>query len=141
MLPSMSSEPAPSESSDELEPFFSIIDYEVTGHEAQHRLVEELATVQEQWVRSHTGYVSATFFASVGGDRVYNVIEWRSKSDFDRFEAESDTDGRLAAIEAALLAVPGPVEPRMTGAPRFRVVRTVHPDRVGGIGGSGRRVG
>lgn len=120
--------PAPlPDRSDDREPFFSIIDYEVSGVDAQDRFVDESAAIQERWVRHHPGYVSATFFASVGGDRVYNLIEWRSKADFDRFESESDTDGRLAAIASAIDAVPGRVQARMTGAPRFRIVRTVHP--------------
>lgn len=107
--------------------FCSIIDYALDGHDAQRELIDAFAALQERWVRFYPGYVSATIFASVGGDRVYNVVRWASEADYYRFEASSDTEGRAAAIEAAVASVSGRVEPRMTGAPRFRVARVVGP--------------
>lgn len=111
----------------EEELFYSVIDYEVDGHETQSALIGAFAALQEQWVRFYPGYRSATLLASVGGDRVYNVVCWASEADYYRFEETSDRAGRTAAIETVLAGVPGRVEPRMTGVPRFRVARVVRP--------------
>ena len=107
--------------------FYSVIDYAVDGTRTQRELIDEFARIQERWVRFHPGYVSATLFADLAGTRVYNLVQWRSAEDFRRFEENSDTAGRIAAIEAALAAVSGTAEPRMTAAPRFTVARKVAP--------------
>lgn len=109
------------------ERFFSIIDYEVDGPTSQQQLIDAFVDVQERWVRSHDGYLSARLLASVDGRRVYNLITWASEEQFRRFEEESDTEGRMAALAAAVEGVSGWAEPRMTGPPRFRQVAEVHP--------------
>ena len=110
--------------------FYSIIDYAVDGPDSQRRLVDAFAALQERWVRSYPGYRSAQIFASVDGTRVYNVVHWASEAAFRHFEATSDTEGRSAAIQAAVEGVPGWAEPRMTGAPRFRLAHVVVPEGV-----------
>jgi C-6 monooxygenase len=125
--------------------FYSIIDYEVDGPGSQRELVDAFVELQERWVRFYPGYRSARIFASVDGRRIYNVVHWASEEDYRRFEATSDTAGRSAAIQAAVDGVSGWAEPRMTGAPRFRLARQVGPgpqrtDAVGSAGaGSGDR--
>lgn len=107
--------------------FYSIIDYAVDGLATQERLIESFAAIQEQWVRWYPGYVSARLFGSLDGTRVYNLVQWASEEDYRNFESTSDTAGRIAAIETALAELPGTAEPRMTGAPRFRLARRVLP--------------
>lgn len=107
--------------------FYSIIDYAVDGPETQRELIDAFAEIQERWVRFYPGYRSARLFASIDGTRVYNVVHWASEADFRHFEETSDTEGRMAAIQAAIDSVPGTAEPRMTGAPRFTVAREVLP--------------
>ncbi|APR81908.1 2-hydroxychromene-2-carboxylate isomerase/DsbA-like thioredoxin domain protein [Minicystis rosea] len=106
--------------------FYSIIDYAVDGVETQRRLISAFVEIQERWVRFHPGYRSARFFASFDGRRVYNVVHWDSEEAFRQFEKTSDNAGRWAALEAALAALPG-AEPRMNGAPRFKMVQEVAP--------------
>lgn len=108
------------------EGFYSIIDYEVDAS-AQEELLDAFVGLQEHWVRSYPGYVSARLFASVDGSRVYNVVYWGTEQDFRDFEATSDTAGRIAAIDAAIAGLSGRAEPRMTGPPRFRLARVVRP--------------
>lgn len=107
--------------------FYSVIDYTVDGVETQCRLIEAFAAIQEDWVRFYPGFRSATFLASLDGTRVYNLVHWASEADFRRFEAVSDNEGRAAAIRQALLELPGKAEPRMSGAPRYVVMREVRP--------------
>ena len=107
--------------------FFSIIDYAVDGAHTQRELIEAFAEIQERWVCFHPGYRSARLFASVDGRRVYNVIHWATRADFDEFEKTSDTAGRIAAIEAAVAGVSGTAVPQMSGPPRFTLARVVHP--------------
>lgn len=107
--------------------FYSIIDYTVDGPQTQRELVAAFAEIQERWVRFYPGYRSARFLASVDGTRVYNIIHWASEADFRHFEAVSDTEGRMAAIQRALAGLSGKAEPRMSGNPRYVVVREVGP--------------
>ncbi|MET4427826.1 C-6 monooxygenase [Mycolicibacterium sp. 624] len=107
--------------------FYSIIDYTVDGPQAQNELIDAFAEIQRRWVRFYPGYRSAHLLASIDGRRVYNVIEWASRADFDEFESVSDTAGRMAAIESAIAGVSGTATPNMTGPPRFTVARVVHP--------------
>ncbi len=107
--------------------FFSIIDYAVDGERSQRELIDAFADIQQRWVSSYPGYRGARLFASVDGRRVYNVIEWASRADFETFERTSDTAGRVAAIEAAVAGVSGTAVPQMTGPPRFTLARVIHP--------------
>ena len=108
-------------------PFYSIIDYAVDGPRSRSELVAAFVDLQERWVRFYPGYCAARIFASHGGRRVYDVVQWASESDYRHFESTSDTRGRLAAIEAAVGGVSGWAEPRMVGAPWFTPVHEVPP--------------
>ncbi|WP_436786703.1 hypothetical protein [Yinghuangia sp. YIM S10712] len=107
--------------------FYSIIDYTVDGAATQTELVEAFAAIQERWVRFYPGYRSARFLASTDGTRVYNIVSWATEADYRHFEETSDTESRMAAIHAALDGLSGTAEPRMSGAPRYRLVREVGP--------------
>ncbi|GAA5037517.1 C-6 monooxygenase [Thermocatellispora tengchongensis] len=107
--------------------FYSIIDYTVDGPATQQELVDAFAEIQERWVRFYPGYRSARFLVSLDGTRVYNIVHWESEADFRHFEATSDTEGRMAAIAKALEGLSGTAEPRMSGAPRYRLAREVGP--------------
>ncbi|MFD9720495.1 antibiotic biosynthesis monooxygenase [Streptomyces sp. NPDC059076] len=107
--------------------FYSIIDYTVDGHETQTALVDAFAAIIEKWVSPYPGYRSARFHISTDGTRVYNIVAWESESSYRDFVETSDTEGRMAAIGAALKGLAGRAEPRMTGAPTYRVVREVGP--------------
>ncbi|MGA4843890.1 antibiotic biosynthesis monooxygenase family protein [Streptomyces sp. G45] len=107
--------------------FSSIIDYTVDGPETQRELVTAFAAIQERWVRFYPGYRSARFHVSTDGTRVINVVDWDSEADYRNFVETSDTDGRMAAIQAALDGLSGRAEPRMSGAPTYTVVREIGP--------------
>ncbi|WP_285774906.1 antibiotic biosynthesis monooxygenase [Microtetraspora sp. NBRC 13810] len=107
--------------------FYSIIDYTVDGFDTQRELVDLFAEIQERWVRFYPGYRSARFHVSTDGTRVYNIVHWESEADYRHFVANSDTDGRMAAIRAAVEGVSGTAVARMTGPPTYTVVREVGP--------------
>ncbi|GAA2912523.1 hypothetical protein GCM10010517_79100 [Streptosporangium fragile] len=107
--------------------FYSIIDYTVDGPETQRELVEAFAEIQERWVRFYPGYRSARFHVSLDGTRVYTIVHWESEAGYRHFEVTSDTRGRTAAIGRALEGLSGRAEPRMSGEPRYVVVREVGP--------------
>ncbi|GEB52739.1 MULTISPECIES: antibiotic biosynthesis monooxygenase family protein [Streptomyces] len=107
--------------------FYSVIDYTVDGPATQAELVEAFARIQERWVRWYPGYRSARFHVSTDGTRVYNIVHWASEADYRNFVETSDTEGRMAAIRQALEGLSGTAEPRMSGAPTYRVVREVGP--------------
>ena len=105
--------------------FYSIIDYAVDGPDTQRELIRVFAGLQERWVRYYAGYQDSTLFASLSGDRVYNVVRWDSEAHYRRFEEDSHSDGRIAAIQASLAGLSGRAEPRMSGPALFRVARVV----------------
>ncbi|HEX5597033.1 MAG TPA: antibiotic biosynthesis monooxygenase [Micromonosporaceae bacterium] len=107
--------------------FYSIIDYTVDGPATQRELVAAFAEIQERWVRFYPGYRSARFHVSTDGTRVYNIVHWASEADYRHFVETSDTEGRMAAIRAALSSLSGKAEPRMSGAPTYTVVREIGP--------------
>lgn len=107
--------------------FYSFIDYTVDGRETQDELVKVFAEIQDQWVSFYPGYRSARFHVSTDGTRVYNIVHWASEADYRSFVENSDTEGRMAAIEKALEGLAGKAEPRMTGVPTYTVVREVGP--------------
>ncbi|MCB5178503.1 antibiotic biosynthesis monooxygenase family protein [Streptomyces antimicrobicus] len=107
--------------------FASIIEYEVDGPQTQAAFVAAFAELAERWVRSAPGFVSARFHAGTDGTRVHNVVTWRDEDAYRAFVETSDTEGRLAAIEAAVAGLPGTAVYRGTGAPTYRVVREVGP--------------
>lgn len=107
--------------------FYSIIDYTVDGPDTQRELVAAFAELQERWVRFYPGFRSARFHVSTDGTRVYNIVAWDSEADYRIFVETSDTEGRMAAIHAAVASVSGKAEPRMDGIPTYRVVREVGP--------------
>ncbi|MEV4464086.1 antibiotic biosynthesis monooxygenase [Micromonospora echinofusca] len=107
--------------------FYSIIDYTVDGPDTQRELVAAFADVQERWVRFYPGYQSARFHVSTDGTRVYNIVRWVSRADYDNFVATSDTEGRMAAIAEALDGLSGRAEARMSGIPTYTVVREIGP--------------
>jgi C-6 monooxygenase len=107
--------------------FYSIIDYTVDGPDTQRELVDAFAEIQEQRVRFHPGYRSARFFVSADGTRVYNIVSWASEADWRHFDETDDRAARQAAIDDALRGLSGKAEPRMSGAPRYTLMREVHP--------------
>lgn len=107
--------------------FYSIIDYTVDGPATQHELIDAFAALQEKWVRFYPGYKSAHLFASIDGTRVYNIVHWESEAAYREFERVSDNAGRVAAIQGILEALEGKAEPRMSGPPRYNIVREVGP--------------
>lgn len=107
--------------------FYSIIDYTVDGFETQRELVAAFAEIQERWVRFYPGYRSARFHVSTDGTRVYNIVHWASESDYRNFVETSDTEGRMAAIRAALDGLSGKAEAQMSGVPTYTVVHEVGP--------------
>ena len=107
--------------------FYSIIDYTVDGAETQHELIEAFAGLQEKWVRFYPGYKAAQLFASTDGTRVYNIIHWESEAAHREFERLSDNAARIAAIQSVIDSLKGKAAPRMSGPPRYRLVREVAP--------------
>ena len=107
--------------------FYSIIDYTVDGPETQRELVDAFAAIQERWVRFYPGYQSARFLASSDGTRVYNIVSWASEADWRHFDETDDLDERQAEIAKALDGLSGTAEPRMSGAPRYTLMREVGP--------------
>ncbi|WP_156722343.1 antibiotic biosynthesis monooxygenase [Streptomyces apocyni] len=107
--------------------FYSIIDYTVDSAQTQEELVAAFAKIQEEWVRFYPGYRSARFHVSTDGTRVYNIVHWAREADYRNFVETSDTEGRMAAIQQALDGLAGKAEPRMSGAPTYRVVREISP--------------
>lgn len=105
--------------------FCSIIEYAVDGPGTQSALVDAFAEIQERWVRFYPGYVSARFHVSADGARVYNIVHWASEADYRHFVETSDTDGRMAAIQAALKGLPGEVKARVGANPTYRVAREI----------------
>lgn len=81
--------------------FYSIIDYTAAGADNQPEIAAEFARIQEEWVASYPGFVSARFLANTDGSSVCAIVEWASEADFQNFERVSDTKGRTAALEAA----------------------------------------
>ena len=115
-----------------IEPGFVIIlEYTVEGPEQQRQLVEGLAALGKRWVRFHPGFLSARFHISTDGTRVVNFVNWASEEDYRNFLANSDTEGRIAAIEEVLANVSGNVSSPLDSAnptiPGFTVYRTVEP--------------
>lgn len=108
--------------------FYSIIDYTVDGERTQRELIDAFADIQERRVRGFPGYRSARFFASADGTRVYNIVAWDSEADWRRFDETDDMDERMADIQRALDGLSGHAEPRMTGAPRYHLIREVVPE-------------
>lgn len=107
--------------------FYSIIDYTVDGPPTQQELIEAFVGLQERWVRFYPGYKSAHLFASSDGTRVYNIVHWESEAAFREFERVSDNAGRHAAIQRVLDGLSGRAEARMSGPPRYSIVREVLP--------------
>ncbi|MDD7973034.1 antibiotic biosynthesis monooxygenase family protein [Roseinatronobacter alkalisoli] len=81
--------------------FYSIIDYTAPEIEDQAKIAATFAQIQKEWVASYPGYVSARFLASTDGAIVRAIVEWESEDAFNSFEKESDSKGRIAALEAA----------------------------------------
>ncbi|MER5965929.1 antibiotic biosynthesis monooxygenase [Streptomyces sp. NPDC002057] len=107
--------------------FYSIIDYTVDGPATQDEVVSAFADIQERWVSFYPGYRSARFHVSTDGTRVYNIVAWASEADYRNFVETSDTEGRMAAIGAALEGLTGKAEARMSGVPTYTVVREIGP--------------
>ena len=107
--------------------FYSIIEHAVDGPDVQRALVDAFAEIQERWVRFYPGYVSARFHVSTDGTRVYNIVHWAGEADYRNFVANSDTDGRMAAIQSAMAGLPGKVEARVSANPTYTVVREIGP--------------
>lgn len=107
--------------------FYSIIEHAVDGPETQRALVDAFAEIQVRWVRFYPGYVSARFHVSTDGTRVYNIVRWASEADYRNFVATSDTDGRMAAIQAAMDGLSGKAEARVSAIPTYTVAREIGP--------------
>lgn len=112
--------------------FIIILDYTVDGPEQQRQLVDGLAELVKQWVRPHPGFLSAKFHSSTDGTRVINFVHWASEEDYHNFLENSDTDGRIAAIEQALANVSGtvvsPMDSTPNTSPSYTIHRTVTPE-------------
>ncbi|TCP56141.1 C-6 monooxygenase [Tamaricihabitans halophyticus] len=107
--------------------FYSIIEHATDGQETQQALVAAFAKIQEQWVRDYPGYVSARFHVSTDGTRVYNIVHWASEADYRNFVATSDTEGRMAAIQAAMDGLAGKAQARVSATPTYTVAREIGP--------------
>lgn len=81
--------------------FYSIIDYTAPNVGDQAKIAARFAQIQRDWVASYPGYVSARFLASTDGATVRAIVEWESDEAFHSFERESDSKGRMAALETA----------------------------------------
>ena len=111
-----------------IEPRFVIIlEYTVEGPEQQRQLVEGFAELGKRWVRFHSGFLSARFHISTDGTRVVNFVNWASEEDYRNFLANSDPEGRIAAIEEVLANVSSPLDSANPTIPGFTVYRTVEP--------------
>ncbi len=110
--------------------FYSIIDYTVDGPETQRELVDAFADIQERRVRGYPGYRAARFLVSSDGTRVYNIVSWDSEADWRHFDETDDLEERQADIKRALAGLSGKAEPRMSGAPRYTLMREVRPEDV-----------
>ena len=89
--------------------------------------MDAFAEIQVWWVRFHPGYVSARFHVSTDGTRVYNIVHWASEADYRNFVATSDTDGRMAAIQAAMDGLSGKAGARVNATPTYTVDREIGP--------------
>ncbi|WP_168201310.1 antibiotic biosynthesis monooxygenase [Qingshengfaniella alkalisoli] len=81
--------------------FYSIIDYSASNAEDQAKIASAFAEIQKEWVASYPGYSSARFLASTDGLIVRAIVEWETEDAFHSFERESDSKGRMAALERA----------------------------------------
>jgi heme-degrading monooxygenase HmoA len=81
--------------------FYSIVDYLFPKAEDPGEVAAAFAQVQSDWVASYPGYVSARFLANTEGSLVRAIIQWESEETFRAFETESDSKGRMAALEGA----------------------------------------
>lgn len=112
--------------------FVIILDYIADGPEQQRQLVNGLAELMEQWVSPHSGFLSAKFHTSTDGTQVINIVHWASEKDYRNFLTNSDTDGRIAAIEQALANVSGtvssPLDSNPDKIPSYTIHRTVTSD-------------
>lgn len=107
--------------------FLSIIEYDVDGEQTQHELADAFAAIQVEHVASFPGYVSSRIVASTDGLRLYNLVSWVDEAAYLAFEETSDTAVRMVAIQGALDALGGHAASRMTGPPRYRLLRSVDP--------------
>lgn len=107
--------------------FYSIIEHATDGPETQRALVDAFAEIQQRWVCFYPGYVSARFHVSTDGSRVYNIVHWASEEDYRHFLATSDTEGRMAAIQAAMGHLDGRAEARVGANPTYTIAREVRP--------------
>lgn len=107
--------------------FYSIIDYTVDGPLTQRELINAFADIQERRVRHRPGYRGARFLASSDGTRVYNIVAWDSEQAWRQFDNTDDPQARDADIAGALEKLTGHAEPRMSGAPRYTLLRRVDP--------------
>jgi heme-degrading monooxygenase HmoA len=101
---------------------WTVLDHRVEGDDVQRALIGALAVVHERWLPTFPGYHSTQFLASPNGRRVLSVVRWTSEADLANFEASGDHQAVMADVEAALAALPGPVD---TDLSRFRLVRQV----------------
>lgn len=107
--------------------FYSVIDYSVDSAHTQQEYVRAFEELAREWVSHWPGFLSARFLASEDGRRVFNIVHWESEEAFRAFERDSDTDGRVAAIQRAADGVEGHLELRMTESPRYRTAAVVEP--------------
>jgi C-6 monooxygenase len=122
--------------------FYSIIDYTVDGPQTQRELVDAFAEIQERRVCFYAGYRGARLLASLDGTRVYNIVGWATEADWRHFDETDDPEQRMADIERALAGLSGTAEARMSGGPRYALMREVPPaPRAQEAGGQSRAEG
>ena len=102
--------------------YYSMIDYSVSGSHTPAEVATAFAGIQQDWVAVYPGFIGARFFASADETIVRGIVEWDSEAAFHAFERQSDTEGRLNALQAAFDRL-GSTGARMT----FRPIHTVEP--------------
>ena len=102
--------------------FYSMIDYSVSGSHTPSEVATAFADIQQEWVAVYPGFIGARFFASTDATIVRGIVEWESEAALHAFERQSDSEGRLSALQAAFDRL-GSTGSRMT----FRPIHTVEP--------------
>jgi heme-degrading monooxygenase HmoA len=81
---------------------YAVVDYVFPKTGDPGEVAAAFAQVQSDWVACYPGYVSARFLAGTDGGHVRAIIQWESGEAFRVFQTESDSKGRMAALEGDL---------------------------------------
>lgn len=102
--------------------FYSMIDYSISGSHTPTEVAMAFARIQHDWVAIYPGFIGARFFVSTDETIVRGIVEWDSEAALQAFERQSDTEGRLSALQAAFDRLGSTGSRRM-----FRPIHTVEP--------------